>query len=81
MLHGSSGVPDDAIRAAVAAGITKVNVSTQLNQVFTEAARERLDADPRLVDPRVYLGSGRDAVARRVMHLLGVISAPADPGD
>ena len=28
VLHGSSGVSDDGMRAAIAAGITKVNVRT-----------------------------------------------------
>ena len=37
VLHGSSGVPDDGLVAAVRAGMTKVNVATHLNHVFTEA--------------------------------------------
>ncbi|OZB81068.1 class II fructose-bisphosphate aldolase, partial [Microbacterium sp. 13-71-7] len=37
VLHGSSGVPDDAIAAAVRAGMTKINVSTHLNGFFTRA--------------------------------------------
>ncbi|MBS1906553.1 MAG: class II fructose-bisphosphate aldolase, partial [Actinobacteria bacterium] len=63
VLHGSSGVPDGAIAAAVRAGMTKINVSTHLNGFFTRAIREKLDADPRLVDSRKYLAPARDAVA------------------
>src|SRR3954447_1456537 len=36
VLHGSSGVPDDGLRSAVAAGIVKVNIATHLNVRFTE---------------------------------------------
>jgi fructose-bisphosphate aldolase class II len=76
VLHGSSGVPDDLIRAAVATGITKVNVSTQLNRVMTDRIRQLLLTDPKLVDPRVYLGAARDAMTERIAHLLDVISTP-----
>ena len=70
VLHGSSGVPDDAIAAAVRAGMTKINVSTHLNGFFTRAIREKLEADPRLVDSRKYLAPARDAVAGEAARLL-----------
>ena len=46
VLHGSSGVPDDQLAAAIRAGMTKINVSTHLNRVFTQALREYLTAEP-----------------------------------
>lgn len=76
VLHGSSGVPDEGITAAVRAGMTKINIATQLNKTMTAAVRERLDADPKLVDPRKYLGPGRDAVAAEVARLLTVLNPP-----
>jgi fructose-bisphosphate aldolase class II len=75
VLHGSSGVPDDGLAAAVAAGMTKINVATQLNQAFTGAVRACLAADPALVDPRRYGAAARDAVAAEVTRLLGVLGA------
>ncbi|GAA4383728.1 class II fructose-bisphosphate aldolase [Actinomadura verrucosospora] len=75
VLHGSSGVPDDGLAAAVEHGMTKINVATQLNKVFTAAVRDRLAADPGLVDPRRYVSAGRDAVAAEVARLLHVIRA------
>jgi fructose-bisphosphate aldolase class II len=75
VLHGSSGVPDAALAAAVGAGMTKINVATQLNKTFTAAVRDRLAADPSLVDPRRYGAAGRDAVAIEVTRLLQVIGA------
>ena len=75
VLHGSSGVPDADLAAAVAAGMTKVNVATQLNKVFTGAVRRCLDADGELVDPRKYGSAGRDAIAAEVARLLGVLGA------
>lgn len=72
VLHGSSGVPEADLARAVAAGMTKINIGTHLNKVFTAAARERL-ADPDLVDPRKYLGLARDAVAMAVERLVVVL--------
>lgn len=75
VLHGSSGVPDEGLRSAVAAGVVKVNIATHLNARFTAAVRERLTADQRMVDPRKYLGPARDAVSAEVSRLLGVLGA------
>ena len=75
VLHGSSGVPDGMLTAAVAAGLTKINIATQLNKVFTGAVREYLDRDTVVVDPRRYGAAGRDAIAREVTRLLGVLRA------
>lgn len=73
VLHGSSGVDDDGIRAAVAAGIRKVNVGTQLSAAYTNALRAELGDR---VDPRRALTAAREAIADEVAHLLAVISAP-----
>jgi fructose-bisphosphate aldolase, class II len=73
VLHGSSGVPDDQLRAAVAAGIAKVNVGTALNVAMTGAVRGVLDADRELVDPRKYLSPGRDAMTDAVVRVLEVM--------
>jgi len=70
VLHGSSGVPDDGIQAAIRAGMTKINVSTHLNVVFTQLVRYTLAADPGMVDPRTYIGPGTDAVRAEVERLL-----------
>jgi fructose-bisphosphate aldolase, class II len=75
VLHGSSGVPDHTLAEAVKAGLTKINIGTQLNKVFTAAAREVLADDQGLVDPRKYFSAGRDAVAAEVARLFGVLGA------
>jgi fructose-bisphosphate aldolase class II len=74
VLHGSSGVPDDHLREAVAAGMTKINISTHLNGTFTGRVREVLAADPALVDPRKYLGAARTATAEEVERLVRLLA-------
>jgi fructose-bisphosphate aldolase class II len=73
VLHGSSGVPDGELAAAVAAGMVKVNIGTALNVAFTGAVRGVL-ADGNLVDPRKYLAPAREAMAGAVAHFLAVLA-------
>lgn len=72
VLHGSSGVPDKQLRAAVAAGMVKINVGTALNIAFTTAVRTTLAGTDK-VDPRPYLAAGRAAMAAEVERLLRAI--------
>ena len=74
VLHGSSGVPDEDLAAAVRAGMTKVNIATALNKVFTGAVRRALSADPAMSDPRKYGAAGRDAIASEVTRLLRLLA-------
>jgi fructose-bisphosphate aldolase, class II len=74
VLHGSSGVPDDELRRAVAAGMVKVNIGTALNIAYTAAVRDRLAQDPSVVDPRRYLAPAREAMTAAAAHLLRVVS-------
>ncbi|MFS8198495.1 class II fructose-bisphosphate aldolase [Streptomyces sp. CWNU-52B] len=74
VLHGSSGVPDEELRAAVRAGMVKINIGTALNVSFTRAVRDALDEEPALTDPRRYLGPARDAVATTVHDILTTLT-------
>ncbi|RPK46265.1 D-tagatose-1,6-bisphosphate aldolase subunit KbaY [Streptomyces sp. ADI92-24] len=78
VLHGSSGVPDDEIRQAVASsGMVKINVGTALNTAFTGAVRAHLAENTTGVDPRKYLAPGREAMAAVISHFLGLVSGAA----
>lgn len=72
VLHGSSGVSDEGMVAAIKAGMTKINVSTHLNVGFTGVVREILAADESVVDPRKYVGPGRSHVTDEVARLLSL---------
>jgi fructose-bisphosphate aldolase, class II len=74
VLHGSSGVPDVDLVGAVEAGMTKINIATHLNAVFTQAVRDHLAANPSLVDTRRYLGAGRAAVEDETIRLLSMLA-------
>jgi len=73
VLHGSSGVGDDDLRAAVRAGIVKVNIGTILNVVYTAGVRKVL-SDSTVIDPRKYLAPARAEMAVAVHHLLRILA-------
>ncbi len=75
VLHGSSGIPHAMLRAAVAHGMTKINIGTLLNIAFTDSIRTTLHDDPALVDPRRYLTSAREAAAAVVADCMNGVSA------
>jgi len=74
VLHGSSGVPDDELAAAVRGGMAKINIGTALNTAFTGTVRSTLADRPDLVDPRRYLTPARTAMADTVAAALRVLA-------
>lgn len=74
VLHGGSGVPHDVLAEAVANGICKVNVSTELNKQFHRTLVQELAANPDQNNPRIFLVSCQGAVlaaTREKIRLFG----------
>lgn len=74
VLHGSSGLADNMLQSAVRAGMTKVNISTHLNALFTQDVRAFLSGNPKQVDPRRYVAPARQSVAAEVERLLRILN-------
>lgn len=69
VLHGASGVPDDSVKKAIALGMAKVNIATELKNPMVAAIRKSLE-DPKQNDPRNYMGAAREAVKEVVIRKL-----------
>ena len=67
VLHGGSGVPDEMIRRTIELGISKVNFATELRAAMTAAVREALTNES-MIDPKKFMGPGRDAVKALCIH-------------
>lgn len=67
VLHGTSGVPDDAVRECIRRGICKVNYATDLRIAFSAGLKEYLAKDPDAFDPKKYNALGREKVKEYVM--------------
>lgn len=77
VLHGSSGVSDTTLVAAIAAGMRKINVGTALNIAFTGGVRRFLATNPDVTDPRTYIRDGCESISRTVTHLCTVLDVAA----
>lgn len=72
VMHGASGLTDEAIRACIAKGICKVNFATELRMAYTKAVRQILQEKPDVFDPKVYGKAGRIAVGDVVENRIRV---------
>jgi len=66
VLHGASGVDDDSIKRAIAGGICKINIATELKIPMAEAIQEVFRKNPEENDPRRYMGAAKEAVKEAV---------------
>jgi fructose-bisphosphate aldolase, class II len=67
VLHGSSGVSHADLKRAIEAGIKKLNIATELNQVFNQALSQNLTLGPG--DPRKFLVPARAALTDHLIEL------------
>ena len=67
VLHGSSGVSHSDLRKAIAAGIQKINIATELNVVFNDVVKQHIAAGPG--DPRKFLVPAREALMNHLVSL------------
>lgn len=72
VLHGSSGVPDEAIREAITLGVCKVNIDTNIREAFVLATRRVLEENAREIDPRKVLGPAREAATEIIREKIRV---------
>lgn len=72
VLHGASGVPDEAVRESIRLGICKVNFATELRVAFTDGIKEVLEKHPDTIDPKKLGAAGREKVTALVMEKMKV---------
>jgi fructose-bisphosphate aldolase class II len=76
VMHGGTGVPDDDVRRAIALGVRKVNIGTELKAAYTGAMREGLARMDKEIDPRKILVGAKKAVQAVVESRLAVLGTP-----
>ncbi|MBZ4646728.1 MAG: fructose-bisphosphate aldolase, class [Petroclostridium sp.] len=74
VLHGASGVPDEAIQRAVSLGVNKINIDTDVRVAFTEGVKSVIVNKPEEYDPRKICGPAKEEMKKVVkakMRLFG----------
>lgn len=79
VLHGGSGIPNDMIKKAIAAGESKINVNTELQFVFAKAIRkyieDKKDLDGKGFDPRKIFAPGKEAIKKAVADRINIFGS------
>ncbi|MEG0678224.1 MAG: class II fructose-1,6-bisphosphate aldolase [Carnobacterium sp.] len=70
VLHGGSGIPEFQIKKAIENGHSKINVNTELQQVWTAAVREKLATDDKVYDPRKVIAPGKARIVATVKETM-----------
>jgi tagatose 1,6-diphosphate aldolase GatY/KbaY len=75
VLHGASGLSDEAVQECIKRGICKVNFATELRIAYTNAVQEYLSKNPKTIDPKKFGAAGREAVKALVMGRIKVLGS------
>lgn len=75
VLHGGSGIPEEHVKRAVALGMAKLNVATELRISFSNAIKRAFEANPNADDPRSYLKPAKDALREVVKEKIRICGA------
>lgn len=60
VLHGASGLDDNKIKTAIFCGVSKININTDLQLIWSKSVKLFLQNNPREYDPRKIIKSGED---------------------
>ena len=79
VLHGGTGIPTDMIKEAISLGVSKINVNTECQIVFTEETRkyfeENKDKEKKGFDPRKVLKPGYEAIKAKVKEKMEIFGS------
>ena len=72
VMHGGSGLELDILKKCVECGINKINVNSDLQQVWHEAVKEFINTSD-VYDPRKVIMSGKDAILKEMDNKLSIL--------
>jgi len=75
VLHGGTGIDDEKLTKAIASGICKVNINTELQIAWTKAVRKFLSEDTKAYDPRTVIKSGEQSMKQAIEHKVNVLGS------
>ena len=72
VLHGASGLSDEAVKESIKRGICKVNFATELRIAYSDGVKQVLGEAPDTYDPKQYGAVGREKVKQLVINRIKV---------
>lgn len=75
VLHGGSGIPDDQVKAAINAGIRKMNIGTDVCCAFAEGAKAELDNPNRSLAVDLFMKPSIESVKKLALNKIALTGA------
>ncbi len=75
VLHGGSGIPDDQVKAAIAAGIRKMNIGTDVCCAFAEGTKETLENPNRSLAVDLFMKHPIETVKKLAVEKIRLVGA------
>ncbi len=75
VLHGGTGVPEEDFKQAIACGISKINVGTELKYAFSASLKKATSEKSEENDPRKLMAVVTDDCAKIVREKIGVFGS------
>lgn len=75
VLHGGSGIPEHQIKKAIEYGHSKINVNTELQQVWAKKTREVIANNPDQYDPRKIVGPGKEDITKATIKNMEIFGS------
>ncbi|MBQ8472163.1 MAG: class II fructose-bisphosphate aldolase [Bacilli bacterium] len=72
VLHGGSGLSLDILRKCRDAGITKININSDIQDAWSKNVKEYLNENKEEIDPRKIIGSGFEAIKEVVASKINI---------
>lgn len=75
VLHGSSGVPEEALKKAISMGVSKINIDTDVRMAFAKGVKELVAAKPEEYDPRKILGPAKEEMKKAIKEKMEIFGS------
>ena len=75
VLHGGSGIPDEQVKAAIKAGIRKMNIGTDVCCAFAEGTLESLNDPKRSLAVDIFMKKAVESVKKMALEKIALVGA------
>ena len=75
VLHGGSGIPDEQVKAAIKAGVRKMNIGTDICCAFADGTKEILDDPTRSLGIDVFMKHPIEVVKKLAVEKIRLVGA------
>lgn len=73
VMHGGSGLEKDILKKSILCGISKININSDLQDVWHKALCKFINDNPNIYDPRKVIMSGKNAMERLIEEKINIL--------